>query len=548
MASQSQKLSQLPSLPEIPNITVGKTIGHGGFGIVKLGQTKVSNKFVAIKYIYLPMAKEKGITIQSIAKEAFIHKECSKHPNVIQMLDFAYKDPWSWLVLELGQQGELFEKIEPDFGVDPSVAHFYFSQLVNAIEFVHSKGVAHRDIKPENLILSRDGNLKLTDFGLATVFKKGNGPKRLSSEMCGSPPYVAPEIVEGNYDAQKADIWSCGIVLYVLLTGKIAWEMPSIESDMDYIEFINQKGTILSGGWSRLDVSALALIKKILNPETDKRWTVDQIKQSRWMKVDHGLLNSKGQCKNPKQLAAKLMVTLYINLSDSEFEKATQYSQGVKDRRTVDTQPQIVDDLKNEKLHIENYSAMSQVEHTSATKRQKLKQSHNMGLYQRELALIAMDPAMMQFVKKENMDMVKREEMINEKLEQHTTEMRRNPELYADRMTRFFSFATMEDIMQLLTEILKQMSIYDADLDLEIKAIASQVRKNDDYRGTVRFPVSFIDDNNSALVGEITVGRMTDNLEAKKVEFIRKIGDPLEWRRLFKRITILCRDLVYYPE
>lgn len=548
----------MPTLPTIPNVKVGNTIGHGGFGIVKLGQVtppvsngqKKTSIYVAIKYIYLPLAKEKGISIDNIAKEAYIQKAVSKHPNVIRMLDFSFKDPWSWIILELGQQGELFEKIEPDIGVDTGVAHFYFNQLINAIEFIHSKGVAHRDIKPENLILNKDGDLKITDFGLATIFKKGNGPKKLSKEMCGSPPYVAPEIVEGSYDAEIADIWSCGIVLYVLLTGKIAWEMPSIQSDPDYADFVAQKGTILSGGWSKLDLAALAMIKKILNPNIEKRATISNIKESNWMKKDYGLLSEKGLCKNPKKLAARLMVNLYINLSDSEFEKATQYSQ-VRDsngRKNIDTQPpmQIVDDLNESKLHIEHY-AMSQVEYSSNSKRQKLKKS-NGGLYQRELDLISMDPAILQFCKQESVNMEEREKMIDDQLENHTKEMRKNPELYADRMTRFFSFASLEDIMSLLIEVLKQLNIYDADLDLEIKSIASQVRKNDDYKGIVRFPVNFIDDNNSVIVGEITIGKMADNLEAKKVEFIRKFGDPLEWRRLFKRITILCRDIVYYPE
>lgn len=555
--SQSHRLSDMPALPTIPNVKVGNTIGHGGFGIVKLGQVlqtgsnghKSGSIYVAIKYIYLPMAKEKGVTVETIAKEAYIQKTVSKHPNVIKMLDFSYKEPWSWIVLELGQQGELFEKIEPDIGVDAGVAHFYFSQLINAVEHLHSMGVAHRDIKPENLILNRDGDLKITDFGLATVFKKGNGPKKLSKEICGSPPYVAPEIVEGSYDAEMADIWSCGIVLYVMLTGKIAWEMPSVETDPDYADFVAKNGTILSGGWSKLDLPALAMIKRILNPVIEKRASIKNIRESNWMKQEHGLLNEKGLCKNPKKLAARLMVNLYINLSDSEFEKATQYSQVRESgKKRIDTQPpmQIVDDLRESRIHVEHY-AMSQVEYSLSSKRQKLSKS-NGGLYQRELDLIAMDPAILQFCKQESIDMEERERMIDSQLEKHTKEMRKNPELYADRMTRFFSFASLEDIMSLVIEVLKQLSIYDADLDLEIKAIASQVGKNDDYKGTVRFPVNFIDDNNSALVGEITIGRMMDNLEAKKIEFIRKIGDPLEWRRLFKRITILCRDIVYYPE
>ena len=224
--SQAYHLSQMAPLPPIKRVTLGRTIGHGGFAIVKFGETHSGNpKHVAIKLVYIPFAMEKGIQPEDIAREAYIQKQVP-HQNIIMMYDFAYNRDWAWIALELAENGELFDKIEPDLGVDQDVAHFYFTQLVNAVGFLHSKGVAHRDIKPENLVLDSRGNLKLTDFGLAVVFQKKTGPKRKCKKSCGSPPYAAPEVVSGNYDPSMCDIWSCGIVLFVLLTGKIAWEMP----------------------------------------------------------------------------------------------------------------------------------------------------------------------------------------------------------------------------------------------------------------------------------------------------------------------------------
>ena len=95
--------------------------------------------------------------------------------------------------MEFAEGGDLFDKIEPDVGVPEDIAHFYFTQLISGISFLHSKGVAHRDIKPENMLLDRDGNLKIADFGLASLFAL-KGQFKYSTTLCGSPPYVAPEV------------------------------------------------------------------------------------------------------------------------------------------------------------------------------------------------------------------------------------------------------------------------------------------------------------------------------------------------------------------
>ena len=126
--------------------------------------------------------------------------------------------------MELAEGGDLFDKIEADQGVSEDIAHAYFTQLINAVGYMHSKGVGHRDIKPENVLLSADGNLKLADFGMATLFEY-HGKRKMAVTTCGSPPYVAPEvltpvIVNGaktvKYCADQADIWSCGVVLFGL--------------------------------------------------------------------------------------------------------------------------------------------------------------------------------------------------------------------------------------------------------------------------------------------------------------------------------------------
>jgi serine/threonine-protein kinase CHEK1 len=538
-------------LPPIKRVTLGRTIGHGGFAIVKFGETHSGNpKHVAIKLVYIPFAMEKGIQPEDIAREAYIQKQVP-HQNIIMMYDFAYNRDWAWIALELAENGELFDKIEPDLGVDQDVAHFYFTQLVNAVGFLHSKGVAHRDIKPENLVLDSRGNLKLTDFGLAVVFQKKTGPKRKCKKSCGSPPYAAPEVVSGNYDPSMCDIWSCGIVLFVLLTGKIAWEMPVME-DTDYAFYIKNRGEILVSPWNKIDLGALSLLRKILVPDVSERISINKIKQNQWMTRERGLLNSKGMCKDPNRLSARLLVNLYINMSDNEFKKVTEYSatQKSNSRRKLETQPiekHIVDDLNDHSnlLFLDVYSA-SQQPYTETTKRKKLKNSSDLK-HQRELEMISMDPAILQFYRQEdNINIENRRQKIDEEINKRTEMMRKHPELYADNMTRFFSFASMDSIVSLLTEALKQLNIIDPENDIEAAQLTQQA--NSAYQGVIRFKIDFIDDYNSKLSGEIVLKKVADNLEARKIEFSRKTGDPLEWRRFFKRVTILCRDIVYYPE
>ncbi|KAG0691181.1 Chk1 protein kinase [Pichia californica] len=550
--SETYNLSQMAPLPHIRRVVMGKTIGHGGFALVKCAQTATGKPpFVAVKLMYLPFAKEKGVNIEKIAREAIIQKSLV-HKNIIRMFDFSYDDNWAWIALELAESGELFDKIEPDIGVDQDVAHFYFTQLINAVEFMHSMGVAHRDIKPENLVLDKYSNLKLTDFGLACVFKKKTGPKRQVTGACGSPPYAAPEIIQDSYDPAPCDIWSCGIVLFVLLTGKIAWEMPVI-SDKDFAYFIEHKGEILISPWNKLDFGALSLLRKILVPNVDDRITIKLLKENRWFRKDRGLLNENGMCKDPAKLGARLLVNLYINMSDGEFSKVTEYSatQRSNNRRKLETQPEkhIVDDLDNDfnKLFSDVYSA-SQQPYTERTKRQKLKSSKDFK-HQRELELIAMDPATLQFYRDEKgISKEMRQKIIDQQINMRTEQIRKHPELYADSFTRFFSFSLLEDIVILLTESLVQLNVIDSEEDIQFQNITQQLKENGSYQGVLRFQINFTDDYNMPLNGEIVLSKVADNLEARKLDFIRQSGDPLEWRRFFKRVTILCRDIVYYPE
>ncbi|KAL0310619.1 UNVERIFIED_CONTAM: CBL-interacting protein kinase [Sesamum angustifolium] len=141
-----------------------------------------------------------------------------KHPNVVQLHEVMASKSRIYFAMEYIRGGELFNKVSKG-ALKEDAARKYFQQLVAAVDFCHSRGVYHRDLKPENLLLDEFGNLKVSDFGLSALIdsKRQDG---LLHTTCGTPAYVAPEVInKRGYDGEKADIWSCGVILFVLLAG-----------------------------------------------------------------------------------------------------------------------------------------------------------------------------------------------------------------------------------------------------------------------------------------------------------------------------------------
>ncbi|XP_019700413.1 serine/threonine-protein kinase grp isoform X3 [Harpegnathos saltator] len=168
---------------------------------------------------------------------------------------------------------------EPDVGMPRYQAQKYFRQLISGVEYLHGRGVAHRDLKPENLLLDGNDNLKISDFGLATIYRL-QGKERHLEKKCGTLPYVAPEILERTYLAEPADIWSCGIILVALLSGELPWDKASAECP-EYVAWKNGKYMSLTP-WKKLDNTSLSLIKNILADSPSARYKIADIKQHRW--------------------------------------------------------------------------------------------------------------------------------------------------------------------------------------------------------------------------------------------------------------------------
>ncbi|OXU23588.1 hypothetical protein TSAR_000341 [Trichomalopsis sarcophagae] len=231
----------------------------------------------------------------TVKKETTIHRMLS-NPNIIQYFGQRSEANMEYIFLEYAVGGELFDRIEPDLGMSIEEARKYFRQLISAVEYMHSRGIAHRDLKPENLLLDANDNLKVSDFGLATVYRL-HGKERCLDKRCGTLPYVAPEVLERPYHAEPADIWSCGIILVALLAGELPWDEAS-KSCEEYNAWCNSTYQSITP-WKKLEKSSISIIKKILVPAPSARSTLKDLKRHPWYNIGYKPGDGTDLCDSP---------------------------------------------------------------------------------------------------------------------------------------------------------------------------------------------------------------------------------------------------------
>jgi len=188
-----------------------------------------------------------------------------------------------FIVLELVEGGELFEHLVEKKVLPEDEARFFFHQLIDGLVYCQKAGICHRDLKPENLLLDKRGNLKISDFGLSTLYvgdaeAEGQQRAELLHTTCGTPNYVAPEVLESRgYDGKSADVWSVGVILFVLLAGYLPFEeetMPALFSKIKRADFAYPM-------W--FSPTSKALLSGILVPNPAARFTLTDVFNHPWM-------------------------------------------------------------------------------------------------------------------------------------------------------------------------------------------------------------------------------------------------------------------------
>ncbi|KAL2159119.1 hypothetical protein VTH06DRAFT_2878 [Thermothelomyces fergusii] len=251
-----------------------KTLGEGSFGKVKLAVHRGTGQQVALKIISRKNLISRDM--QGRVEREIEYLQLLRHPHIIKLYTVIKTPTEIIMVLEYAG-GELFDYIVAHGKMQESEARRFFQQMLCAVEYCHRHKIVHRDLKPENLLLDDNLNVKIADFGLSNIMTDGNFLKT----SCGSPNYAAPEVIGGKlYAGPEVDVWSCGVILYVLLVGRLPFDHEHIPTLFAKIA----RGSYMVPTW--MSPGAANLIKKMLVVNPIQRATIEDIRQDPWFLKD----------------------------------------------------------------------------------------------------------------------------------------------------------------------------------------------------------------------------------------------------------------------
>ncbi|KAI8058071.1 kinase-like domain-containing protein [Syncephalis plumigaleata] len=259
-----------------------QTVGEGEFAKVKLGMHVDTGEEAAIKLIRKENV-DSSTRLAKIKREIMVLRSV-RHPNVVRLFDVIETERYIGIVMEYASGGELFDHILAHRYLKEKDAARLFAQLISGVSYMHSKNIVHRDLKLENLLLDRNRNVIITDFGFANQFDITQGD--LMATSCGSPCYAAPELVvsEGMYVGTAVDIWSCGVILYAMLAGYLPYDDDPANPDGDNINLLYKYILATSLVFpDYISPDARDLLRKMLVPDPRRRCTMEVIKQHRWL-------------------------------------------------------------------------------------------------------------------------------------------------------------------------------------------------------------------------------------------------------------------------
>mmetsp|Transcript_16951 Transcript_16951/g.17014 ORF Transcript_16951/g.17014 Transcript_16951/m.17014 type:complete len:385 (+) Transcript_16951:129-1283(+) len=338
---------------------LARELGTGAFSVVKLAINKTSGESVAVKIVDKKKLSEEDL--ESLAMEIQI-LDILDHPHIIKLLEVFEENGEFFIVTELVQGGELFDRIVSKSHYTEKEARDLIKIFLETMKYMHAEGVVHRDLKPENLLLTSDENdsdVKIADFGFAKKIAD-----LLPNEVaCGTPGYVAPEILRGDAYGPEVDIWSMGVICYVLLAGY----PPFYDEDQKKLFKKIKEGRYYfhEDYWSNVSEDAMDLIRKMLCVNQRERWTASQLLDHPWMSAGDDRLAAKsltGAIVEMKRFNArrrfksatdavmianrmkKLMSAMgsaaqTINETNEEAEEDTGYRGGMPEDATAEKKP-----------------------------------------------------------------------------------------------------------------------------------------------------------------------------------------------------------------
>ena len=270
---QQQNDSQKES-NRIGKYQIVKTLGEGSFGKVKLAYHTTTGQRVALKIINRKTLAKSDM--QGRIEREISYLRLLNHPHIIKLYDVIKSKEEIIMIIEYAGK-ELFEYIVQNGRMKDDQARRFFQQIIAAVDYCHSHKIVHRDLKPENLLLDDQLNIKIADFGLSNIMSDGNFLKT----SCGSPNYAAPEVISGKlYAGPEVDVWSCGVILYVMLCGRLPFDDESIPALFKKIS--NGVYTLPHD----LSPGAKNLLTRMLVVNPLNRITIHEIMEDEWFKVN----------------------------------------------------------------------------------------------------------------------------------------------------------------------------------------------------------------------------------------------------------------------
>ncbi|XP_018620476.1 serine/threonine-protein kinase DCLK1b isoform X3 [Scleropages formosus] len=313
--SEAEIMDEYPQVPAYiaERYKVGRTIGDGNFAVVRECVERSTGREYALKIINKGKCRGKE---QMIQNEVSILRRV-KHPNIVLLIEEMDTYSELYLVMELVKGGDLFDAITSTNKYTERDASGMLYNLASAIKYLHSLNIVHCDIKPENLLVyeHQDGSksLKLGDFGLATVV---DGPLYT---VCGTPTYVAPEIIAETGYGLKVDIWAAGVITYILLCGFPPFRGTSDDQEALFDQILMGQLDFPSPYWDSVSDSAKELITCMLQVEVDQRYTAPQV-------LDHPWVNDDGMSENEHQLSVAGKIKKHFNTGPKPHSTAAGVS------------------------------------------------------------------------------------------------------------------------------------------------------------------------------------------------------------------------------
>ena len=376
----------------------GRLIGQGAFGKVNLGLNVLTGRVVAIKSFNKSNLNSNSENMKKIKYETNLMKKLN-HPNITKILELFEDKEYILIIMEYINGGNLFSFLKKHRKVSEKTAKLLYRQIILGIKYMHQQGIVHRDIKLENILIDLNNNIKICDFGIGRVL---SSPEQPLFDQCGTPMYIAPEILlcskEKGYKGFPVDIWSSGIVLYILLSGTLPFSFKNSssslsESNESNLSEDNNNNTELQYSIINKEPKAIEniskeaedLLKKILKKNPEKRITCEEILNHPWMKgisdtnkyhlftkAEINVLSKtyvdyrKDENENLKEsfTISNLFIDNKDNLKKNNSEKNAETKSSIlapfnsvdksNDEDDLSNEELIMDDFDNKKIRIEN--------------------------------------------------------------------------------------------------------------------------------------------------------------------------------------------------